>query len=145
MKNVLTAIFLSLFVVFTMVFCWATPTNADFGSGVGLVQETDLPQTSIDNILVNIMRALLRILAPLFVMSIIIGGIIYVAAGGANSKFAELAQNIITYAIIGLVVTLLAYVILGFVAGSLYGGGGGWWWRRRDRLVIRIRNCMVAL
>ncbi len=130
MKNVLVATFLGIFVVFTAIFCLYTPTNANVGDGIAVVQATDLPQTSVDQILLNVMKALLRILAPLFVLLIIVGGIMYVIAG-ANSNFVDLAQNIVKYAIIGLAVTLLAYVILGFVAGSIYGGGaagGGSGW-----------------
>ena len=52
------------------------------------------------------------------VIVIIIGGVYYITSQGDPGKVAK-AKNVILYAVIGLVVVLLAFAITDFVLGSL--------------------------
>ena len=52
---------------------------------------------------------------------IIVGGLRYVVSGG-NTASVTAAKNTILYAIVGIVVALLAYAIINFVLGSLLPG-----------------------
>ena len=94
-----------------------------YATKAGLSQEKE------EDILVAVMDYLTDLIAPLFIVLIVIAGIIYVAAGGTKPELATLAQNILTYAIIGLVITLLAFIILRFISDTAYsntsGGTGG--------------------
>lgn len=67
--------------------------------------------------LVNVFLSVLGIVA---VIVIILGGVMYVTSNGEASKVAQ-AKNIIQYAIIGLIVSLLAWAIVNFVVTSFLG------------------------
>jgi hypothetical protein len=55
---------------------------------------------------------------------IIFGGLRYVVSGG-NTASVTAAKNTILYAIVGIVVSLLAYAMVNFVLGALLPGSGG--------------------
>ncbi|MCL2371265.1 pilin [Candidatus Saccharibacteria bacterium] len=65
-----------------------------------------------------IMNVLVWLVAALAVAFIVIGGIKYVTSGGDEKKVAS-AKNTILYAVIGLVVALLANVIIRIVLGAI--------------------------
>lgn len=75
--------------------------------------------TNLDEIwmvVANVLDILLRLSAILAVVFIIYGGIRYIVSQG-NSDQLQAAKQIITYAVIGLVLALLASTIVGFIAG----------------------------
>jgi len=72
----------------------------------------------------TITNVLLFILGAISVIMIIIGGLRYVISGG-NSTAVTAAKNTILYAIVGVIVALLAYAIVNFVLDSFTGGSGG--------------------
>lgn len=72
----------------------------------------------------TITNVLLFILGAISVIMIIIGGLRYVISGG-NSTAVTAAKNTILYAIVGVIVALLAYAIVNFVLDSFTGGTGG--------------------
>ena len=78
----------------------------------------------LDGVFTTISNTLLYIIGVLSVLMIIVGGIKYVLSGGKESSVTK-ARNTILYAIIGLVITLLAYGIINFVIESLIPGLGG--------------------
>ncbi len=80
----------------------AAPSGADLGTGL----------KSVANILIFVVGAV-------SVLMIIIGGLRYVLSGG-DSAGVKSAKDTILYAIIGLVVALVAYGIVNFVLRSLH-------------------------
>ncbi len=70
----------------------------------------------------TITNVLLFILGAVSVIMIIIGGLRYVVSGG-NSANVTAAKNTILYAIVGIIVAILAYAIVNFVLGSFTAGG----------------------
>lgn len=66
----------------------------------------------------NIVNILLFVLGALAVVMIIVGGIKYVVSAG-DAKQVEAAKNTIMYAVIGVVVALLAGAIVNFVLTTL--------------------------
>jgi len=72
-------------------------------------------------IFTTISSTLLYIIGALSVIMIIVGGLRYVVSGG-NTASVTAAKNTILYAIVGIVVALLAYAIINFVLGSLLPG-----------------------
>lgn len=76
--------------------------------------DTDLGETERDRVL-NIIFTLTGSLATIF---IIVGGLRYVLAAG-NSEKIQQAKNTILYAVVGLLVTIFALVIVNFVIGSV--------------------------
>jgi type III secretory pathway component EscT len=66
------------------------------------------------NFIGTIVNTLLFIVGALSVVMIILGGIFYATSNGDSSR-VTLAKNTITYAIIGLVVSFLAFAVVNFV------------------------------
>ena len=93
----------------------AGPAFADDGLTPISVQESNL---DIGVILFNVTTWVLGFSAAVAILFLIIGGLQYVTASG-NEKRAEAAKSTILYAVIGLVVILLAYVVVGFVKQNL--------------------------
>ena len=79
------------------------------GAQIGL-GDADLKETVI-----NILNWLLGIMALVAVVMIIIGGFTWLTAGG-NEEKVDKAKKIISAAVIGLIIVLLAWAIVIFVA-----------------------------
>jgi len=71
-----------------------------------------------DGIFTTIVNILLFIIAAVAVIMLIIGGIRYVVSGGDQQAVTG-AKNTILYAVIGIVVAILAYAIVNFVISGL--------------------------
>ena len=84
-------------------------------AGGDTAQQTDL--SSVVSFVVNI---LLFVVGAVSVIMLIIGGIRYAVSGGDSGAVTS-AKNTILYAIIGLIVALLAYVIVNFVITQIGG------------------------
>lgn len=79
------------------------------GSQIGL-GDADLKET-----IINILNWLLGIMTLVAVVMIIIGGFTWLTAGG-NEEKVDKAKKIISAAVIGLIIVLLAWAIVIFVA-----------------------------
>lgn len=66
----------------------------------------------------DVVRTLLFIVGVLSVVMIIFSGILYVISSGDAGKVAR-AKNTLTYSIVGLVVSLIAYAIVTWVVAQL--------------------------
>lgn len=82
-----------------------------------------MTESSIGEILVNIMNWLMAILGIGAIISFVIAGILYLVAGGDEGK-TDKAKMMMVYAIIALVVALVGYVIVNTVT-QLTGSGAG--------------------
>ena len=65
----------------------------------------------------TIVNILLYVLGAIAVIMIVIGGIRYATSGGDSNSVTG-AKNTILYAVIGLVVAMLAYAIVNWVVGA---------------------------
>ena len=72
----------------------------------------------------NIINTLLYVVGIVAVVMIIIGGIRYAASNGDSSSIQG-AKNTILYAVIGLIVAIMAFAIVNFVVGRFGGSSGG--------------------
>ncbi len=90
-------------------------------SGLKCTKSAD-QKANIGPVLKTVTDVLLFILGAIAVIMIIIGGIKYTISNGDSSQVTS-AKNTILYAVIGLVVALLAYAIVGFVIDSFVPGG----------------------
>ncbi|MBI4090261.1 MAG: hypothetical protein HY421_02550, partial [Candidatus Kerfeldbacteria bacterium] len=99
----------------------ATPLSLeDIGGSIGL------GTADLKSIVFNIIRWLLGVLALVAVSFIGYGGFIWLTAAG-NPDRIQKAKRIILNAIIGLVIVILAFAIVSFVARTFFGvtGSGG--------------------
>lgn len=88
-------------------------SGANCAKGKG--QQTDLfGQTGVFKRIVDVM---LFLIGSISVIMLILGGVRYVLSGGEQAKVAS-AKDTILYAIIGVVVSILAYAVVNFVIGS---------------------------
>lgn len=71
----------------------------------------------------SITNVLLFLIGAISVIMIIVGGIRYVVSGG-DSSAVQSAKNTILYAVVGLVVAILAFAVVNFVVGSFSGTNG---------------------
>jgi len=65
----------------------------------------------------EITNVLLFVIGAIAVIMIVIGGLRYVISGG-DAKQVDAAKNTILYAIIGIIIALLAYAAVGFVTNT---------------------------
>lgn len=87
----------------------------------GIDQVTNLfGSTGIFSTITNV---LLFVLGAISVIMIIIGGLRYVISGGDQAAVSA-AKNTILYAVVGIIVAILAYAVVNFVIGSFTGGSG---------------------
>lgn len=78
-------------------------------------QQTDLFGES--GVFKRITDVMLFLIGAISVIMLIIGGVRYVLSGGESGKVSE-AKNTILYAVIGVVVAILAYAVVNFVVNS---------------------------
>jgi hypothetical protein len=89
----------------------ADGANAAKGTG----QATDLfGQTGTFRTITNVM---LYLIGAISVIMLIVGGLRYVVSGG-DSTAVQAAKNTILYAVVGIIVAILAYAVVSFVISS---------------------------
>ena len=128
-KRSLAYLLVAGFVVVTVgLFASSTAGAASFNLGIadgasaarGVDQAADLfGQTGTFRTITNV---LLFLIGAISVIMLIIGGLRYVVSGG-DSTAVQNAKNTILYAIVGVVVAILAYAVVSFIISSFSGGG----------------------
>lgn len=90
--------------------------------GAEAARATGMPSDLIgDNgVFGRITNVILLIVGIVSVVMLIYGGLRYILSGGDSKKVTD-AKNTILYAIIGLIISLLAYAIVNFVLTSVVG------------------------
>jgi hypothetical protein len=98
-------------------------TNVGVRSGLKCTKTAE-QKGNLGNVIEQVTNVLLFIIGAVSVIMIIIGGIKYTISNGDSSQITS-AKNTILYAVIGLVVALLAYAIVNFVLDSFMANPGG--------------------
>lgn len=75
-----------------------------------------LPSVGIDSGLKTIVNVVFTVLGLVSVIFVIAGGIKYILSGGDSAGIKN-AKETITYAIVGLVISMLAFGIVNYVTG----------------------------
>ena len=88
-------------------------------SGKQICGASDDPD-AFNKLMTNIINMILFLLGIIAVIMIIIGGIRYTTSNG-DSQQIKSAKDTVLYAVIGLVVAIMAYAIVNFVLTSLKG------------------------
>ena len=87
------------------------------GADSAKTEEQPAEVTGSGGVFQTITNVLLFIIGAISVIMLIIGGIRYVVSGGDSSAVTA-AKNTILYAVIGIIVALLAYALVNFVLTS---------------------------
>lgn len=111
------------FVVPSAVHAACDPNQLSLSGGANCAQGTDQPSSlfgdgSDQGIFKTIVNILLFLVGAVAVIMLIFGGIRYVTSGGKQEDVTA-AKNTIMYAIIGIVVAILAFAVVNFVIGGL--------------------------
>lgn len=127
---------LAAFVVFGVLALPALAQTTTAGLGVGETgiqygEYTGLTGTDIRITIANIIRIALGFLGILAILLILYAGFMWMTAGGSEER-VQRAKQILTSAIIGLVIVVMAFAIVSFIMGRILGqvsdgtaGGGG--------------------
>lgn len=102
-----------------------TSAKSGLAGGAGCSQsEKDQPSNLFgpDGIFKTVTNVLLYIIGAISVIMLIIGGIRYTISNGDSSAITN-AKNTILYAVIGIVVAILAYALVNFVITSFAPAG----------------------
>ncbi len=134
MKNLLNKVSRSLWLMPALVFglSFLTPALAapsagavDYGikAGTAASKTEEMPESLFgedgsEGIFKKVVNIMLFVIGAVAVIMLIYGGVKYVTSGGAQDKVAE-AKNTILYAIVGIVVALLAFAVVNFVVTGL--------------------------
>jgi hypothetical protein len=131
MKAKLKRILASILMVPTLalgVSAVAVPAFADVNSnvtqGINDTNAGGTTVTSLPTIFKNVVNILLYVIGAISVIMLIVGGIRYATSAG-NSANVTAAKNTIMYALIGLVIAVLAYAIVNFFISAFTSGTTG--------------------
>lgn len=91
--------------------------NKEITAGVKAAGGKDEGSAEFNKQIKNIINTLLFLLGIVAVIAIIIGGFTYVTSNGDAGK-TKTAKDIILYAVVGLVVAIMAFAIVNFVVGT---------------------------
>ena len=99
------------------------PATGGASGGADCAQGTGTPNSlfASGGIFQTIVNVLLFLVGAIAVIMLIFGGIRYVTSGGDQNSVTA-AKNTIMYAIIGIIVAILAYAVVNFVLTSLAPG-----------------------
>jgi heme/copper-type cytochrome/quinol oxidase subunit 2 len=78
---------------------------------------------TVQSLIPTIVNTFLFIVGLLYVIMLVYGGIQYTTSAGDQSKVTK-AKQTVTYSIVGLVVSILAFAIVSFVVDNIGSGGG---------------------
>lgn len=103
----------------------AAQLEGGIGGGASSARGSDQPERLDGNegMFKRITDVMLFITGAVSVIMLIIGGIRYVVSNGDAGAVTS-AKNTILYAIIGIIVTILAYAVVNFVIAQFASGGG---------------------
>lgn len=101
----------------------STPVHAQLSEGIGATEgAADTGATDINSVVQNVINILLFIVGAGAVIMLIVGGIQYITSTGDQQRVSN-AKNTIIYAIVGVVVALLAYALVNYVISDVFGAG----------------------
>ncbi len=90
----------------------------NISSGIEEAKPDDAGNTTLEDWVGNIINVVLFVLGLIAVAFIIYGGVKYATSAGDAAKVTS-AKNTIMYAVIGLIVAILAYAIVSFVVRGI--------------------------
>ena len=122
-KHIASFVFLLAIIALPSIAFGAT-IGGQGGWGQGLANGTTggVSQKTPTEIITNIINYALAIIGFLGVLGFIISGIMYLVSAG-DEGMAEKAKNNMVYAIIGVIVALLGYVVMAAISTLLAAGG----------------------
>ena len=100
----------------------ALASSISIQEGADAARAEGMPTELIGNngVFSRITNTILLIVGLISVIMLVYGGLRYILSGGDSKKVTD-AKNTVLYAIIGLIISLLAFAIVNFVLNSVIG------------------------
>jgi hypothetical protein len=92
--------------------------SAQFDRGLNNAQASQLPNSTIYDIIANAMNYLLAIIGFLAIVGFVIAGIMFLTAAGSEEQIKK-AKGALKYSIIGIIVALVGFIVINAVTGFL--------------------------
>lgn len=127
MKIFLYAILVAAIGVVSVQFINTPQVNAQgWQQGMAAVSsaQTGLPETDAKSVVISVVRWLLSLVFWLAVFAFVASGLIFILSFG-NSNIHSIAKDWLTFAIIGLIISVLGYVIIISISNMLTGRSTG--------------------
>ena len=123
MKNAVKILLPSLLMCALLFLCTGDVSALTLREGAEMARCDGCPENLFGDtgVFKQITNTILYIVGIIAVIMLIIGGIKYVISGGDAKKVTD-AKNTVLYAIIGLVISFLAFAIVNFVISALPTG-----------------------
>ncbi len=104
----------------------SSPVFATVQDGVDSARGSQQPTVLFGNsgVFSEITNVLLFVIGAVAVIMIVIGGLRYVISGG-DAKQVQAAKNTILYALVGVIIAILAYAVVNFVSNTFITNGSG--------------------
>ena len=80
--------------------------------------DVGIPGNNADTLLVDALNTVYYLVGAVAVIVIIVAGFMYITSSGDSGKIAK-AKNMLTYAVIGIVVIFFAFAITNFIIGRV--------------------------
>ena len=100
----------------------ASATSVQEGANAARADAMPTELIGDNGVFSRITNTVLLIVGLISVIMLVYGGLRYILSGGDSKKVTD-AKNTILYAIIGLIISMLAYAIVHFVLNSVIGVG----------------------
>ena len=100
----------------------ASATSVQEGANAARAEGMPAELIGDNGVFSRITNTVLLIVGLISVIMLVYGGLRYILSGGDSKKVTD-AKNTVLYAIIGLIISLLAYAIVNFVLNSVIGVG----------------------
>ena len=104
----------------TDVPCSTSDLNASTGADCAKGKNTPNSLFGTDSVFGTITDVALYVIGAVSVLMLIYGGLRYTISGGDTKNVTD-AKNTILYAVVGIIVSIMAYAIVHFVIGKLLG------------------------
>jgi len=148
--KVLTKLFVGLvglssfFLFFTFLGNIEVAQAGGWNTGLEIVKgsNTGLSEASLGEVILYVLKWLLSLIFVLAILAFVISGIMFIMSGGQQS-IIERAKDWLTYAIIGLVVSILGFAIIYTISRVLTGrwsGSGSYFYWRNGRMEYRYES-----
>jgi len=95
-------------------------SSGDYGLGQ---VPSELPRDDIATIIVRIIRYVIGLVGIILLVMLIYGGVMYMTSAG-NEEQAGKAKQVLTYAIVGIVIVAFSFLITQFIVSALTGSTG---------------------
>lgn len=133
MKSKLTKIIITIIAIFSLSTIFITPTAFAYNictdsKGVDpqvlAAAGCDGSVSTVDNVIVNVVKAIIGVLGVVALIFVLIGGINYMTAAGDSGKL-KTAKSTILYALIGLAICALSFAIVNFATNIINNSQSG--------------------